>query len=112
VSVTANCKYNQTTNHSRSDGDDDVTVEFFRKYSISVTDNIAGHNNVRRGKVVAHANEPLAASLEIVALGRDNGEKLDAQASSCRMAVKMVCAAQGKCGGSGVTHLINSKEKK
>ncbi len=35
---------------------------------------IAGHDDVRREKIVAHANEPLAALSEIVASGRDNGQ--------------------------------------
>ena len=40
LSVTANCKNNQRTNHTLSDGDDDVTVELFGRYSIIVTDNL------------------------------------------------------------------------
>ncbi len=74
-------------------------------------DNIAGHDNTRSEKIVAHANEPLAALLEIMTLGRDDGQKLDVQALSRRMATMMVCAARGKCGESGVTHPINTKEE-
>ena len=64
------------------------------------------------GKIAACANGPPAMLLEIVALGRDDGQKLDAQVLLHRMATMMVCAVWGKCGGSGVTHLIDSKEEK
>ena len=40
LNVTANCKNNQRTNHTHSDGDDDVTVELSGRYSIIVTDNL------------------------------------------------------------------------
>ncbi len=49
-------------------------------------------------------------SLEIVLLGRDDGQKLDAQASLYLMVMIMVCVVQGKCGESGVTHLIDNQE--